>query len=166
MDAEQFKSEVKKVANEVLSAATGCFPRYARNSSVRCRTTAWRSGDRGREALRSGYKRGGGPMTRQSFGAVWPDDKVAVYASERVAQEHVQELNAKRSEARESFGVRRSSLDDRRGLSLPCVRAGAFNRGAGTLLPPSTQTPINGPPKRSPAFVSAVTLGVTRSLVS
>jgi hypothetical protein len=45
----------------------------------------------------SGYKREEVPMRRQSFDAVWPRDKVAVYASERV--------HAERREAREGFGM-------------------------------------------------------------
>jgi hypothetical protein len=51
-------------------------------------------------------------MARQSFGAVWPADKVAAYASARVAQEHAEALNATAA-PRESFGVRRSLIDDR-----------------------------------------------------
>jgi hypothetical protein len=52
-------------------------------------------------------------MARQPIGALWPEDKVAAYASERIAWEHAKELNATTTNTHESFSVRRSRVDAR-----------------------------------------------------
>jgi hypothetical protein len=51
-------------------------------------------------------------MTREGFyqSALWPDDMVAAYASERIAKEHAEALSRT---THKSFGVRRSRLDAR-----------------------------------------------------